>query len=284
MTPTVLCECPPFVSTNNTGIFHSPNYPLPYPPNALCAYTVNVPRDGRVKFILLDADLERYFDNLILFDGPDCLSRRIAAVDRRTEEVFITTRNYLFVLFISNPFTKKRGFQAQFEQTNAQSTVSTIAAPTGLLRNCGGEIVSAEGTIAHTTCCERSVLCIWRINGEPGHTVELRITKFKTANGADFLQILDGADCSAREIRWLHDKPTWPQNFVQSTSNALTLILRSMGEMVDFEATYSLTHNLFNATTELTYPVDPGKLHTTINETLPSETQETTYDFAYTPA
>ena len=117
----------------SSGTFFSPDYPVNYPGNARCVWTIRVPAGKRVKLIFEDLDLQTTFytcksqstsdmDFVQIGDGQDTDNKELAIYCGYQSfysgfPAVHSTGRYMWVKFYSNShniFTKK-GFKARFE-------------------------------------------------------------------------------------------------------------------------------------------------------------------------
>ncbi|CAH8606988.1 unnamed protein product [Dicrocoelium dendriticum] len=221
-------QCSAYFSNTSEGNIVSRNYPNYYDPDDFCSYEVEVPSGQRVKIAVSELELLEddgyYYDYLVLFDGPNCASPRVEVLTNGKDEPIITTSNHFSALHVASKTLRRKGFNITYTSI-AEDSVGTYPE---FIVNCGHELTSPEGVIEWEASDGDNLLCIWRIHGGPNHLVALKITNLKTYNGADFVRILDGDTCGSREIRKFGPLQWGPQKVITSTSNAMTIVVRSL--------------------------------------------------------
>ena len=117
--------------SGSSGTFFTPDYPVPYPNDATCIWTITVPDRKRVKLKFEELDLDTvYFgcdevnkkDYVQIRDGQDQESKELAIhcgyyLSSSSSEVYSTGR-YMWVKFHSNfqsSWPHAKGFKAHFE-------------------------------------------------------------------------------------------------------------------------------------------------------------------------
>ncbi|CAH8494521.1 unnamed protein product [Dicrocoelium dendriticum] len=84
---------------------------------------------------------------------------------------------------------------------------------------------STTRTISWKSQDERNTLCIWRIKGDEGDIVSLKIEELQLEMESDFLRVLDGTDCGAEVIYFFRGNSTFQPQSIYSTSNAMVIVL-----------------------------------------------------------
>lgn len=121
----VLCGT---VFTEETGIIHSPMYPMQYDRGTACTYEIKQPPNRRIVLNMLDADIQGVHTSdcfpsyLRVFDGPTENSTRLAnfcgadVVSNMDDVTFYSTHNYMLLKYSSIKFAGNhgRGFLANY--------------------------------------------------------------------------------------------------------------------------------------------------------------------------
>lgn len=99
------------------GVFHSPNYPMLYPPNKECAWIFSTTAGHRIKLIFDQFDLENHqecaYDHVAVYDG---LSVEDSTLGRfcgsRKPLTLVSSFDKMYLLFRSDATNERRGFNA----------------------------------------------------------------------------------------------------------------------------------------------------------------------------
>lgn len=100
----------------------SPNYPNVYDINEACEWLIRIDQSHRVRFNLLDFDLEPSDncnkDVLVVYDGPEANAEKIllrhcgTSLPNQTE--YVSTSNEMLVVFRSDTEGEYKGFKANY--------------------------------------------------------------------------------------------------------------------------------------------------------------------------
>ncbi|CAH8485397.1 unnamed protein product [Dicrocoelium dendriticum] len=233
-------SCNRRLSGADTGNIHYPESSKTHEDDKFCNYAIEVPSKKRINLtftdIWLQATCSALTDFVVVFDGSDCMSRRLGAV-YEGEGTFISSTNKITALLISNePFRTGRFSATYTAVTGTSATVPKSSGP-----NCGQELTAESGSISFHGTAQTNVLCIWRIRVPSGKTINLRITTLNLDAAFTSLRVLNGENCGASLIAYIYGMPENRPFTVNSTSNTLTLVLSSpfgfASEVI--EATYS---------------------------------------------
>ena len=118
----------------SSGTFFSPGFPIPYPENARCVWTIRAPVGKRVKLKFEELDLKRTFssckqqstnnmDYVQIGDGQDTDNKEFSIYCGYNSfydgfPAVYSTGRYMWVKFYSNRpnlFKTNKGFKARFE-------------------------------------------------------------------------------------------------------------------------------------------------------------------------
>lgn len=104
----------------SSGQFESPGYPVAYPHNAECLWTIEVPTGSSIELTLVDTDIENHpacdYDIVEVFGGLDTTSPSLARVcnSLSSSQILTSTGNHMLVKFTSDINTAGRGFRATY--------------------------------------------------------------------------------------------------------------------------------------------------------------------------
>ena len=193
-----------------SGVIESPNFPLPYPHDRNCSWTISAPRGSKVNITFSNFELEDHarsgncsYDYLKIsersstsmneedqslgrFCGTEVPSKISSALDRVTVD------------FVSDINVSHNGFRLEW-----------------IVDGCGGKLSKPSGTFSTPNYPQNypsGIECIWSIEVEFGSKIELNITDFQLeAHDScefDFLAVHGGADESSTQLLKLCDSHT----------------------------------------------------------------------------
>ncbi|CAH8638178.1 unnamed protein product [Dicrocoelium dendriticum] len=196
-----------------------------------CNYAMEVSEGNQVNLTFEIVKLERegisLKDYIVIFDGPDCMSRRIRAVHDQQTPRFISSGNRMAALFISNSQSETVGFKARFYTVTAQNATKPLP-PKGrnlILWNCGGNLTNETGSLSFNKTSLQNALCIWRITVAVDKLVELHIEKLELQTLSSSFRVLDGNDCAADVIYYHRSYDAAGPLSINSTSNVMVVVL-----------------------------------------------------------
>ncbi|CAH8493864.1 unnamed protein product [Dicrocoelium dendriticum] len=225
----------------------SPGYPNNYANGEFCNYAIQLPPGETVKMTFRNASLEHFeeqiVDYVLLFDGKDCMSKRIAAVVNSSIPTYVSSGNQMTALFISDITIPKGPFEAQFSKVTNETATKPVPPFPGnkIMENCGQELSDDSGIISYHASGGYNHLCIWRITVEGKKRIQISFDTIQIASLGDWIRVLDGSDCGADVMYYIGGQETnWPPTLT-STSNAMIIVFSSSsGSLTDvIEATYS---------------------------------------------
>nr|KAF6267027.1 membrane frizzled-related protein [Pipistrellus kuhlii] len=196
------------------GVFSSPNYPDPYPPDTHCVWHIRVPADRaiqlRIEALGTEGTASCLFDRLEISPEPEGPLLRLCGRD--PPPTLHTNASRLRVAFVSDSSVEGRGFRAWFQAVArgrgscAQDEVAcdqlTCLPPgsacDGLPRcadgrdqgdcstpsgasGCGGNLTGLQGSFSAPSFLQgypQRLLCTWHISVPAGHGVELQFLTF----------------------------------------------------------------------------------------------------------
>ncbi|CAH8622606.1 unnamed protein product [Dicrocoelium dendriticum] len=239
-------SCSQTFSGKETGQLLSPGYPQATKASEFCNYAIQLPSNSQVNLTFTKAEFEKWYDILIdyilLFDGADCMSKRIAAVVNNSAPTYNSSGNSMVALFISDATTQTGPFAATFSTvSNVEPTKPAPPFPENkILMQCGEEIKGESGNLSYQGEKGRNYLCIWRIAVESGKTIAFNLTKFSIFFPGNWIRILDGSDCGAPVVYFGNPYSEIRPVSLNSTSNTMMVIYAAViGNTTEmFEATY----------------------------------------------
>uniref|UniRef100_UPI00398F64EE cubilin n=1 Tax=Pristiophorus japonicus TaxID=55135 RepID=UPI00398F64EE len=221
------------ISNHSQGVLESTSFPQPYPSNQDCHWTIQATAGNTINYTFTAFSLN--FNNLVwlkLYDGPSAQSRLIDTFCGNTlPPAGRTSASSLHVAFHSDSSFSGNGFQMLWFQNG-----------------CGGELLGPKGEFSSPGYPNRyphNRECIWFIQGDSGHSIELTIHEFdveyhQTCN-FDVLEVYGGPDITSVRLAQLCSTRS-PNNplVVSSTGNDITIRFKtnSNGNGRGFNATW----------------------------------------------
>uniref|UniRef100_A0A8C5IS57 Membrane frizzled-related protein n=1 Tax=Junco hyemalis TaxID=40217 RepID=A0A8C5IS57_JUNHY len=188
------------------GSFSSPNYPGPYPPNALCIWHIEVGAglaiQLRMESFSVEGTASCLFDRLELYEDPCCAPRFCGNVPPPT---FNSNSNRLRVTFVSDSSVGAQGFSARYRAVapaEKSCAWDEHLCDRGLCLQpqCGGPLTALEGHLStpnHPQPYPHQQLCLWQISVPLGHVIELHFHNFSLEShedcSFDFVEVHDSA-------------------------------------------------------------------------------------------
>lgn len=191
------------------SIIQTPNYPLNYPVDKVCAWVVKTEPGDKVvltfeTFALEDNSVCQY-DYVIIRDGSTSKSPMIGKFCGTSRPATITsTGNFLWIGFRSDSSTTKQGFKAMWKAEKlsekpppgTEEKVTTPTMPTG----CGGQMTGDGGNFTSPNYPEsysKNSECVWTIVVPLQDTIELTFHEFHLENSGscnyDFVEVRQGS-------------------------------------------------------------------------------------------
>uniref|UniRef100_F7D8H4 Cubilin n=1 Tax=Ornithorhynchus anatinus TaxID=9258 RepID=F7D8H4_ORNAN len=204
------------IANQSRGTLESIHFPLPYPQNERCNWSIQAPAGNAVNYTFSTFDLEDSDNCLIdyveLYDGPNRIGRFCG---RNAPPPGGTTQARLHVLLHTDGVpSPNRGFQMQWS-----------------VHGCGGELSGARGSLESPGYPDQypaSTECIWHITTTPGSSILLTLQDFNVEYhpncNFDVLEVYGGPDFRSPRLAQLCF-PRARENplRVSSTGNALTV-------------------------------------------------------------
>lgn len=217
-----------------SGEIQSPNFPLDYPENTICKWTITAPTNDHIVLQFISPfSVERGStpggvcdrDFVEVFDGPTSRGYRYCnSYGRVPEEKIISNTNVLHVILKSGNGTKLgRGhFHAKYRR-----------------KPCGRVLTGSGGTFGSpnfpTLPYPADKECIWQIEAPKGKVIELYITYFKMNKDSDchfdFLNVRDGKNSSSKQLgHFCHaeDRKPYPTFPIRSTRSSMYVQFKSL--------------------------------------------------------
>uniref|UniRef100_A0A663E9K9 Membrane frizzled-related protein n=1 Tax=Aquila chrysaetos chrysaetos TaxID=223781 RepID=A0A663E9K9_AQUCH len=222
------------------GSFSSPNYPGPYPPDALCIWRIEVGPGLAIQLKMETFSVEGtascLFDRVELYEeqgvGPLAFCGNVAP------PTFNTNSNHLRVTFVSDSSVGAPGFSARYravapsekscawdehfcdqglclhlgfvcdgfhdcadKSDEANCSLKHKGGP------CGGPLTTLEGhfsTPSHPQPYPHQQLCLWQISVPVGHVIDLHFHNFSLEShedcSFDFVEVHDSAGTGAASL------------------------------------------------------------------------------------
>ncbi|KAL6081384.1 hypothetical protein STEG23_011989, partial [Scotinomys teguina] len=264
------------------GNFSSPFYPGNYPNNARCVWNILVPTNNYVTLNFRDVQLEGgcNYDYILLFDGPQYNSSLIARVCDGDNGSFISTRNYMSVVFITDGSVTRRGFQADYIATYGPATTVPTPFPTipdwwnttttqPVYNTCGGLLDRHYGNFSspfYPGNYPNNARCVWNILVPTNNYVTLNFRDVQLEGGCnyDYILLFDGPQYNSSLIARVCDGDNG--SFI-STRNYMSVVFITDGSVTrrGFQADYIATYG--PATTVPTpFPTIPDWWNTTTTQ------------------
>ncbi|XP_024214976.1 cubilin [Halyomorpha halys] len=154
-----------------SGIIQSPYYPLHYPEDRSCTYTIQQRMGYAIKLNFIDFDLEDadlcLYDFVAIYDGNNEASPLIGKYCGSNKPgLIVSQHNFLHLVFTTDSAYGGRGFKANY-------TIVDI--------NCGGILTEKTGTVSSPEYPEHYPMnhtCTWLISSPPGTIIQLTWLSF----------------------------------------------------------------------------------------------------------
>ncbi|XP_028278938.1 deleted in malignant brain tumors 1 protein-like isoform X4 [Parambassis ranga] len=151
-----LTDCGGYL-TSSSGTFYSPNYPNPYPNNAVCVWYIRL-SGQRVELELSDVNIELesscFYDAIYIYDGPSTSSSLLGMLCGRKNSTFYSTGPSLTVSFKSDSIVSYSGFRAYYRAVGPMEPTPT--AQPSCQYNCGNYMGSCSCSSScqyYGNCC-----------------------------------------------------------------------------------------------------------------------------------
>ncbi|CAM9270170.1 unnamed protein product, partial [Lampetra planeri] len=206
--------------TTASGSFSSPNYPLPYHPNAECYWSIRTSQGSK---LLLS------FSNFHLESSSSCLYDYLAVYDGNSSSALELAR----LCGSQSPRTINSSSHQLYIKLRTDSSISTGGFLASYTTSCGGEFFSASGSFNspnYPNSYPANRQCLWHITTAIGSSITLTIYEFDVEFhqdcNYDILEVFGGPDTSAPQLAKLCSTTVTPMQ-VSSTGNLLTVLFKS---------------------------------------------------------
>nr|XP_023646366.1 cubilin [Paramormyrops kingsleyae] len=208
--------------STSTGSFSSPNYPLPYHPNAECYWHIKISGGSRIRLEFVDFHLESgsncQFDYLAVYDGNSTSAPALAQLCGSTLPAPINSSfEHLFVKLRTDHSISAGGFVASYSYYCHGIVIANKSR--GVL-----ESPDYPNTYPHLAHCS------WTIQTTMGNTINYTFTAFDLESTTssclfDYIKLYDGPNEQAPLIgAFCGDTPPPPHI---TTSTSLHVVFRS---------------------------------------------------------
>ncbi|KAI1888818.1 hypothetical protein AGOR_G00172670 [Albula goreensis] len=208
--------------TTSTGSFSSPNYPLPYHPNAECYWLIKASGGSRVQLQFGDFHLEASgscsYDYLAVYDGNSTSAPLLAKLCGTALPPMInSTREQMYVKLRTDSSISAGGFLASYRQT-CQGVV--------IANQSRGMIESQD----YPNSYPHSSLCSWTIHSTMGNTINYTFLAFDLERTSsfcsyDYVKLYNGPNTEAPLIGSYCGNTPPPPN--TTTGSSLHMVFRS---------------------------------------------------------
>ncbi|XP_053948471.1 cubilin homolog [Anastrepha ludens] len=243
-------QCGGVLSSRN-GVITSPNYPLNYPPESRCEWTIEVTPHHSITLTLEEIEMESYFscemDFVEAYEGANSddetpaeegkLLFKECDLSETAQNEWVTTTNTAIVRFESDDSIESKGFKLSFKE------------------NCGQRIEIGEDDMDYIAVRRNAVTnetCVWHLIAKdlskhiqfiPTHVQLSPLVAMSAPTEEDCIdqgvKIYDGADeTGALRARFCRSHPP---NII-SNGNALTIVV-PLNVTTEFEGYYLLMDN-----------------------------------------
>ncbi|KAF8564737.1 hypothetical protein P879_04032 [Paragonimus westermani] len=195
-----------------------------YPAFSFCNWQITVAPEKRIILDFPSVSIEntqlsgRYYDMVLIFDGPTCASSVIGMLSGTTPVNFTSTGNQLAIMFITDDSLQDTGFVARYTPVN-----------------CGADLLAENGSFS-TMNISRLELCIWRITTPADTHVSVNIEYVQLRTLYDWYRVLDGNGCLAETIFHERGTSTRIPGYLKSSGNQITIIVVGGHLSVSFTA------------------------------------------------
>lgn len=211
------------IANRSWGVIESLNYPMAYPHNSLCSWTIHTTMGNTINYTFMAFDLEStstcYYDYIKLYNGPNTDSPLIGTYCGSLPPLASTTSgSSLHMVFRSDSSVSRSGFQMNWYQNG-----------------CGGDFFGENGNFTSPGYPQKypeNRECIWYIQTTIGTSITLTIYEFDVEYhpdcSYDLLEVYGGPDLLAPRLTQLcTTRPPGNPLVVTSTGNMMTVRFKS---------------------------------------------------------
>ncbi|KAL7861401.1 hypothetical protein SRHO_G00128420 [Serrasalmus rhombeus] len=222
--------------TNSSGEFFSPQFPNNYPNNADCTWRLLASETQVVNLNFTFVDLEACCDSIKVYDGPTDAYPLLGRLPQDQRNHFISTRNYMTVVFLADISGTRQGFQAQWVFSDDTSCCGDLTKPRG-------EFFSPQFPNNYPNDADYT----WRILASERQVVNLTFTFVDLEECCDSIRVYDGPSAAYPLLGHL---PEDQRYHFKSTRNYLTILLST---------DHIITHQGFRAQWEFSVGASCGE-------------------------
>ncbi|XP_015810319.3 cubilin [Nothobranchius furzeri] len=208
--------------TSSSGGFSSPNYPLPYHPNAECYWTIKTSQGSQLLLSFSDFHLESSsscsFDYLAVYDGNSSSAPELAKLcGAELPSTINSSRNQLFVKLRTDSSVNAGGFLASYSS------------------KCDNVLISGQRTgVVESPNFPNNYpvnsMCSWTIQVSSGNVINYTFAAFQlegisSSCSFDYIQLYNGPNQQAPLIGKFCGNSPPPAN--STSGSALTLVFRT---------------------------------------------------------
>uniref|UniRef100_A0A672HTS6 Cubilin (intrinsic factor-cobalamin receptor) n=1 Tax=Salarias fasciatus TaxID=181472 RepID=A0A672HTS6_SALFA len=206
--------------TTAVGGFSSPNYPLPYHPNAECYWNIRTSQGSQLQLSFSDFHLESSsgcsFEYLAVYSGNSSHAPEVARLcGSQPPSVINSLSNQLYIKLRTDSTVNMGGFLASY---TTKCTNVTIVAHRGAIE-----------TLNFPSDYPPNSRCSWTIQATAGNTISYTFTAFQVeglmACSVDYLKLYDGPSEAAPLIGTFCGASPPPAG--SSSGSTLTAVFRS---------------------------------------------------------
>ncbi|XP_037612385.1 cubilin [Sebastes umbrosus] len=207
--------------TSPSGAFSSPNYPLPYHPNAECYWNIRTSQSSQLVLSFSNFHLESssscMYDYLAVYDGNSTTAPQLAQLcGSQPPGAISSSSNRLYIKLRTDASISTGGFLASY--TTNCSGVLLSGRPKGVV-----ESLNYPGDYPHNTECS------WTILASSGNTVNYTFTAFQVEATStcsfDYMKLFNGPNTQAPLIGTFCGYTPPPAG--TTTGSALTVVFRT---------------------------------------------------------
>uniref|UniRef100_A0A665V841 Cubilin n=1 Tax=Echeneis naucrates TaxID=173247 RepID=A0A665V841_ECHNA len=207
--------------TTASGGFSSPNYPLPYHPNAECYWNIRTSQGSQLMLSFPDFHLESSYscayDYLAVYDGDSSNAPELAKLcGTEVPGVINASSNQLFVKLRTDSSISTGGFVASYTSKCRDVLIS-------------GQFSGVVESLNFPNNYPDNSYCIWTIQALGGNTINYTFTAFQLEASSsclfDYLKLYNGPDTQAPMIGTFCGNGPPPAN--STTGSSLTIVFRS---------------------------------------------------------
>ncbi|XP_074549445.1 cubilin [Halichoeres trimaculatus] len=216
--------------TTASGGFSSPNFPLPYHPNAECYWTIKTSQGSQVFLTFSDFHLESSssctYDYVAVYDGNSTSAPELARLCGNQMPVPInSSSNQLYIKLRTDSSISAGGFVASY--TSSCNNILISNRHRGVI-----ESLNFPNNYPSNTQCS------WTIQGTTGNTINYTFTAFQLESGSchyDYIKLYNGPNTQAPLIGTYCGYTPPPASGTTSSALTITFTTDSSVSMPGFQ-------------------------------------------------